>query len=175
MSTDWDKYFFEICDAVAKNTKCLSCAVGAVIVKDKSIISTGYNGPPAGVPPCNTRYDNDKFLMKSMDEMGHGVEEGAMICPRRVLQFKSGEGLEFCIAGHAERNAIVQAAKNGICTKGATLYANRSLCKDCLIEVINAGIVEVVVREFAEDYDKMTGYLVSHSNIKIRKYTEEEE
>jgi len=149
----WDEYYYNLCNAVASNSKCLSRKIGAIIVKDKSIISTGYNGPPRGIPQCDTR---------------SGVDG---VCPRKKYGFASGEGLELCIAGHAERNAIVNAARHGIAVKGSIMYMSCPIpCSPCLVEIINSGIEEIVVTELSY-YDKMAEYLIKESNLKVRKYT----
>ena len=96
---DWDEYFMEIAKVVALRSNCSRRHVAAVIVKDKRIISTGYNGTPRGIKNCN---------------------EGG--CPRCSGHAPSGTGLEECICSHGEENAIVQAAYHGICVKDATLY-----------------------------------------------------
>lgn len=155
----WDEYFMRIAKEVAQHSKCLSRSIGAVIVRDKSIVSTGYNGPPRGVPECWKR--NESYERR---------------CPRQVMGFKSGEGLEHCIAGHAERNAIVNAARLGISTKGTTMVCYCGIpCKDCMIEIINAGIIEVVYKfgsstGVAGDnyYDELSQYLVANSDIVVR-------
>lgn len=155
---EWDMYFMRIAREVAQNSKCLSRAIGAVIVRDKSVIATGYNGPPRGVDQCWKR--NPTFERK---------------CPRQVMGFKSGQGLEHCIAGHAERNALIQAARFGIATKGASLvcYCGPP-CKDCMIEIINAGIIEIVYWDrgttgnFGIFYDELSEYLIKQSGIMIR-------
>lgn len=154
----WDKYFMSIAEVVGRNSKCLSRSIGAVLVKDKAVIATGYNGPPRGVPHCYSRNANWERR-----------------CPRQVQGFKSGQGLELCIAGHAERNAIIQAARNGINTKGTTLVCHCGIpCKDCAIEIINAGIVEVVYKisggtgNFGEYYDELSKYLFDNSDIILR-------
>lgn len=157
-SPKWDKYFMRIAREVAQNSKCLSRAIGAVIVRDKSVIATGYNGPPRGVDECWKR--NPTFERR---------------CPRQVMGFKSGQGLEHCIAGHAERNALIQAARFGIATKGASLvcYCGPP-CKDCMIEIINAGIIEIVYWDrgttgnFGIYYDELSEYLCEQSGILIR-------
>ena len=118
----WDEYYLEICHAVAKNSKCLSRKIGAILVKDKSIISTGYNGPPRGVAPCNTRWDTDLKDLKPKDWI--------TACPRYVLGYKSGQGLQLCPAGHAERNALINAARQGIKTKNSIIYSCEfTICK----------------------------------------------
>lgn len=155
---EWDMYFMRIAREVAQNSKCLSRSIGAVIVRDKSVIATGYNGPPRGVDQCWKR--NPTFERK---------------CPRQVMGFKSGQGLEHCIAGHAERNALIQAARFGIATKGASLvcYCGPP-CKDCMIEIINAGIIEIVYWDrgttgnFGIFYDELSEYLIKQSGIMIR-------
>ncbi len=151
----WDEYFLKVCNTVAENSKCHSRQVGAIVVIDNSIISTGYNGPPRGVPDCKFRDSNSPTG-----------------CPRHALGYKSGEGLEWCVAGHAERNALINAARHGVCVKGATMYMNCGIpCKDCLIEIINAGITEIVVTNL-EYYDKMSEYLLRTSGLKYRLYKE---
>ena len=167
----WDEYFFEIATVVAKNSKCLSRQVGAILVHDKSVICTGYNGPPSKIPHCNERYNCDEFLMKELDKRGIKRHDHTFqFCPRQTLGYKSGEGLDFCHAAHAERNVIVTAAKLGISTSGKKLYCNCGVpCGDCLIEIINSGIEEVIVTS-KEYYDKKSEFLVSNSKLKIRTY-----
>lgn len=174
----WDKYYYGICQAVASNSKCRSRHVGAILVRDKSIISTGYNGPPAGVPHCETRYRNDNNLLEHIQLVGGKYRDQdrlkeaqeKKLCPRQYLEFKSGEGLEWCIAGHGEENAIINAAKEGIATKGTIMYMNCGIpCQWCLIKIINAKISEIVIVQETY-YDKMSQYLVSRSGLKVRLY-----
>jgi dCMP deaminase len=156
---EWDLYFMKLAHEVAQNSKCLSRSIGAVLVRDKSIISTGYNGPPRSVPECWMR--NPSYIRE---------------CPRQLQGYKSGEGLHLCIAGHAERNAIVNAARLGIETKGTTLVCYCGVpCKDCMIEIINAGIVEIIYKKGSSTgiidddyYDELSKYLVENSSIIIR-------
>ena len=170
----WDKYFLDICNVVASNSKCFSRKVGAIIVRDKSIVSTGFNGPPRSVSHCNERYTNDEELMRELHKKCITVTDTS-ICPRRWLGYKSGEGLEWCIAGHGERNAIVNAARNGIAVKDTIMYMNCELpCSPCLIEIINAGISEIVVTNSKSYYDNMSQYLVDESGLKVRTYNLEE-
>jgi dCMP deaminase len=158
-SLDWDLYALRIAKEVAQHSKCLSRSIGAVLVRDKSIMSTGFNGPPRGVPECWNR--NPNYERK---------------CPRQVQGYMSGEGLDLCIAGHAERNAIVNAARFGIETKGTSLVCYCGIpCKDCLIEVINAGIIEIVYKKGSSTgvagddyYDRLSPYLVQNSDILVR-------
>lgn len=140
----WNTYFMGIAEAVGKNSSCTSRKIGAILVLDKSIISTGYNGPPRGIPHCV-----------------------GTICPRKKLGYKSGEGLHLCPAGHAERNAIVNAARMGIGVKGSTMYCTCGVpCKDCMIEIINAGIHKIFVIE-GTFYDDLSKFLVTQSSINI--------
>ena len=103
---------------------------------------------------------NDKWL-----EWHQGVKDGKnMICPRKAAGYKSGEGLHLCQAGHAERNAIVQAARSGVSTNGATLYCYcGQVCKDCAIEIINSGITTLVYLDGCDDYDKYSSTLLRES------------
>lgn len=101
MNKNWDEYFLEICKTIGLNSKCLSRQIGAIIVRDKSILSTGYNGPPRGVPHCGERYARDENLYNKLnsDPVIHEMmyhNEIEKMCPRKVLGFKSGEGLEWC-------------------------------------------------------------------------------
>lgn len=167
----WDKYFLNVVETVAKNSKCLSRQVGALLVDNKNILVTGYNGPPSGVPHCGERYFRDEYLKKEMEILKIKYDESFIsTCPRYVLGYKSGQGLYLCVAGHAERNVLITAAKHGISTKGRSLYLSCGVpCKDCLIEIINSGIKEVVVTKMSY-YDEMTPYLVDYSNLEIREY-----
>lgn len=168
----WDKYFYDLCNVIAGNSKCLSRTVGAVLVKDKSIVSTGYNGPPRGVPVCNKRFLLDEEIQKEADSKGLDYKECAKkdVCPRRLLGYKSGEGLEWCVAGHGERNALINAARMGIATFGAKLYMNCGIpCSACLVEIINAGISEIIVVDF-NYYDRSSDYLLKQSGLKYRRY-----
>ena len=148
MTITWDEYFFGIADAVAKKSHCLSRQVGAVaVLYGKFVVATGYNGPPAGYPHCDTLValerlarvvgGGEKTRRKLLDESG---------CPRRNLGYVSGQGLELCPAAHAERNVLIEAARLGITLEGCVLYLTCSWpCRECAKEMVNAGIVEVVV------------------------------
>ena len=121
---DWDHYFMEIAQVVARRSNCLRRQVAAVIVKDGRIISTGYNGTPRGIKNCH---------------------EGG--CPRCASNTPSGKNLGECLCSHGEENAIVQAAYHGIAVKDSTLYTTFSPCLLCSKMIINAGIKEVVFKE----------------------------
>lgn len=94
MNKNWDEYFYNLCKTAASNSKCLSRQIGAIIVKDNTVLSIGYNGPPRGVPHCGERYSKDMNLIKRMENINEDIYID--ICPRKALGFKSGEGLEFC-------------------------------------------------------------------------------
>ncbi len=118
---DIDTYFMDIAKVVAKRSTCLRQNVGAVIVKDKRILSTGYNGAPTGLPHC--------------------LDIG---CLREELNIASGERHELCRAVHAEQNAIIQAAVHGVSIAGGTLYTTHQPCIMCAKMIINAKIKKVV-------------------------------
>ncbi|MCB1214204.1 MAG: AAA family ATPase [Deltaproteobacteria bacterium] len=120
----WDEYFLNIARVVALRSNCMKRKVAAVIVRDKRIISTGYNGTPRGVTNCN---------------------EGG--CPRCNAFVKSGENLGECYCSHAEENAIVQAAYHGVSLKDSTIYTTFSPCLICTKMILNSGIKEVVYNE----------------------------
>lgn len=117
----WDSYFMQLAFVVAGRSTCLRRQVGAVMVKEKQILSTGYNGSPSGLLHC--------------DEVG---------CLRQSLSVPSGERQEICRAVHAEQNALVQAAKHGVAIMGADLYVTHQPCVLCTKLLINAGIPRVV-------------------------------
>ena len=173
--TNWDQFFSEVCRAVATNSKCLSRKIGAVLVRDKSIIATGYNGPPRGVMPCNERLAEACLPCDPlMDEMS--INQGASAlddyakCPRYMLGYESGQGLHLCPAAHAEANCINNAALNGVNTKGATMYMTCSIpCQNCLTAIINAGVKEIVVTGM-EFYDSLSEYIVKSSGLRVRLY-----
>lgn len=153
--SEWDDYFLRIARVVAENSKCYSRKIGAVLVKDKAIISTGYNGPPRGMDPCTT----DSYLKTGV------VEEG---CPRKAAGFPSGKGLHLCPAAHAERNALIQAARTGVSTLGSTLYCYcGQVCKDCAAEIVNAGVVRLVYLEGVRPYDDLAGKILACSGIEV--------
>ena len=140
-----DQYFAEIADLVSTRSTCLRNHVGAVIVKESQILSTGYNGAPKGLPHC--------------EELGG--------CLREKLGVKSGERHELCRGLHAEQNAIIQAAYHGVSVNGAKLYCTTLPCSICTKMIINAGITEII---YIEEYeDKLAKELVEQSNLKIRR------
>jgi len=124
----WDSYFMQMAQVVAGRSTCLRRQVGAVMVKDKQILSTGYNGSPSGLQHC--------------DEVG---------CLRQSLGVPSGERHEICRAVHAEQNALVQAAKHGVAITGADLYTTHQPCVLCTKLLINAGIKRVIYRHSYPD------------------------
>ena len=168
----WDEYFYNICTIVAMNSKCLSRQIGAILVKDSSIISTGYNGPPRKIPHCGVRHHTDMNLLSKYKKIDRYFKEDieVKICPRQILGFKSGEGLEWCVAGHAEANVLINAARIGISTKDTKLYMDCGIpCHNCLIKIINAGIEEIIVTKYMF-YDLSSEYLLKNSNLKYRIY-----
>ena len=174
----WDEYYLKICQAVSENSKCFSRKIGAILVNDKSIISTGYNSAPRGVPPCNERAIkngriNDINLYQELSKKNINYRDAPPNkCPRQIMGFKSGEGLEWCVAGHAERNALINAARYGIPTKGTKMYMNCYIpCSPCLIEIINAGVEEIICTDHNKGYyDVSAEYLIKTSGLKWRLY-----
>jgi dCMP deaminase len=167
-----DEWFYNNCKCVATGSKCLSRKIGAILVRDDSIISTGYNGPPRGTPHCWERYALDVALRDLLTKDGKtpSDEDIANVCPRYIAGFKSGQGLDWCVAGHAERNALINAARHGIETKGAKLYMDCGVpCTPCLVEIINAGIEEIIVSKMAF-YDISAEYVLKNSSLECRVY-----
>lgn len=116
----WTSYFMDITELVAKRSTCLRRSVGAVIVKDKRILATGYNGAPTGIKHCR--------------------ETG---CLREKLKVDSGKRHELCRGIHAEQNAIIQAALHGVSIKGSILFCLNLPCSICAKMIINAGIEKI--------------------------------
>ena len=140
----WPEYFFEFANLASQRSACIRRSVGAVIVKDKMVVSTGYNGPPHGVPHC--------------------TEEG---CIRDKLKVPSGERHELCRGLHAEQNAIIHAAKSGASINGAELYCSAKPCSICTKMIINAGIKKVY---YLEDYnDPLSDELAKQSGLEFVK------
>lgn len=168
----WDEYYFNIAIQAARRSRCLSRRIGAVLVKDRSVISTGYNGPPRGVPTCDKRWELDpKFNARYAGGLILPPDHKKPVCPRHLLGAKSGELLELCVAVHAEENAILNAAWHGIATKGATLFLNCGMpCFRCAARIINAGIEEVVVTDLEALFDDTARYLLDKGNIRVRQY-----
>ena len=141
-----EEYFMTVCLDIAKRSSCLSRQVGAVIVKDKRILATGYNGSPQGIETC---YDKGYCIRK---------------------ESKSGENLDTCFAVHAEMNAILQCSRVGISCEGATLYVTTFPCINCMKAIINSGINTVI---YLEDYDApLSKKLASLRGINCLKYDE---
>lgn len=165
----WDPYFHKICEAVASKSPCLSRKIGAILVRDRSIVSTGYNGPPRRIPHCGRdRFIKDKSL--KINPPSWPAKEYDTTCPRRLLGYESGKGMEWCPAQHAEENAVSNAARLGTSTIGTILYMNSVIpCSKCFGTLINAGIIEIVVDEDIY-FDNHTHYLMDNSNILIRRF-----
>ena len=142
----WDEYFMDIAEVVASRSNCMRRHVAAVIVRDRHILSTGYNGTPHGVVNCF-----------------------AGGCPRCAHTSKSGTHLEECLCVHAEQNAICQAALHGHAINGATIYITISPCLTCAKLIINSGIAEVV---YGGDYAFLDAVkdLFHQAGVKYRKF-----
>ena len=123
MRPSWDQYFMEITETVAKRSTCLRRQIGALIVKDNRILTTGYNGAPSGLEHC--------------------LDIG---CIRDKEGVPSGQRHELCRAIHGEQNAIIQAAIHGVSTKGATIYVTNQPCVMCAKMIVQAGVKRVVYK-----------------------------
>jgi len=139
----WDEYFMKVALLVCERSTCLRRRVGAVLVKDRQILATGYNGAPKGIVHCDTTG-----------------------CLRQELQIPSGQRHEICRGLHAEQNVILQAAQHGVSTKMSSLYITNTPCSICAKMVINAGIAEVVV--LGHYPDKMAVDFLKEAGINLR-------
>lgn len=140
----WDVYFLEMADLIAQRSTCLRRHVGAVAVREKRIMATGYNGAPSGLSHC--------------------VKIG---CMRQKLNIPSGQRQELCRALHAEQNIIIQAVLHKIDLKGTTLYITNQPCVICTKMLISVGVEEIVIREGYPD--KLARHMLKEAGIKVRK------
>lgn len=173
----WDTYFHSICIAVSIKSPCLSRKIGAILVRDHSIVSTGFNGPSRGIPHCGEdRFARDGIVAKLFSDvvnMQNVTTQRIRFnkeCPRHILGYASGTYMELCPAQHAEENAVSNAARLGVSTVNTILYMNSIIpCKNCFGTLINAGISKIVIDK-VESYDIHTQYLIDNSSIKIRRF-----
>jgi dCMP deaminase len=141
----YDEYFMEMAHVVAKRSTCVRRKVGAILVKEKHILSTGYNGAPKGLNHCS--------------------ETG---CIRADQNIPSGERHELCRGLHAEQNAIIQAAVFGVSIKGSVLYCTNTPCVVCVKMLINAGVCEII---YSGDYpDDLAKRMMEESKLKIKRF-----
>ncbi len=139
----WDEYFLQMADLAAQRATCLRRKVGAVLVKDKRILATGYNGAPSGLRHC--------------------AETG---CLREKLNVPSGQRHELCRGLHGEQNALIQASLHGVSVKESTLYVTTQPCIICAKMLINAGIREIVI---SDGYpDEMAMEFLKEAGVKVR-------
>lgn len=140
---DWNQYFMEMAELAAKRSTCLRRKVGAVLVKDKRILSTGYNGAPKNLPHC--------------EETG---------CLREQKDVPSGQRHEICRGVHAEQNLIAQSAVHGVKTEGAIVYCTNQPCSICTKLLINAGIKKIFYKNSYDD--EFTKKLLDQSAIEYK-------
>ena len=146
----WDEYFMEMAELTAQRSTCIRRQVGAVIVREKRAIATGYNGAPRGLAHCE--------------------EKGG--CLRQKLQIPSGQRHELCRALHAEQNAIIQAASMGHAIEGGTIYITHQPCVICAKMIVNAGIRRIVVRQGYPDQLAME--ILEEAGLRVEKLKKEE-
>jgi dCMP deaminase len=140
----WDEYFSQLAYLVSERSTCLRRKVGAILVKDRRILASGYNGAPSGIIHC--------------ESVG---------CLREKMKIPSGRCHEICRGLHAEQNVLLQAALHGVTVKDSILYITHAPCSICAKMIINAGIKEVV---FSEDYpDEMALDFLREAKIKLRR------
>ena len=139
----WNEYFMEIARLVATRSTCQRRQVGAVLVRDKRILSTGYNGAPSGMEHCTLQG-----------------------CLREQMGIPSGERYELCRSVHAEQNAIIQAAKHGISIDGATLYCTHSPCLICAKILVQAGVRKCF---YADGYEDSRAFEMLGNELEIKR------
>jgi len=142
----WHEYFMRIAQLAASRSTCLRRQVGAVIVKNKKVLATGYNGAPSGLTHC--------------------LETG---CMREQMGIPSGQRHELCRAIHAEQNAIIQAATSGVSIEGGTLYSTTFPCILCAKMLVNAGIREIYVTEGYPD--ELSKQMMEEAGVVVHRFT----
>ena len=144
----WDEYFMSLARLAATRSTCLRRHVGAVIVKDRMLLSTGYNDTPRGLRNC-----------------GDGG------CARCASDAAAGTGLDTCLCLHAEQNAIIQAAYHGVAIAGGTIYCTHQPCLTCAKMVVNAGLVRIV---YAAPYpDRVAEQLLQDASVELVRFPQE--
>lgn len=144
----WEDYFMDITERVATRSTCLRRAVGAVVVKDKRILTTGYNGAPSNIRHC-----------------------GETGCLRERLNVASGQRHELCRGIHAEQNAIIQAALHGVSIRDSTLYCTNLPCSICAKMIINAGIRKII---YLSGYaDALSEEMLAEAQVEIIQFKQE--
>jgi len=139
---DWDTYFMDMAKLASRRSSCLRRAVGAVLVKDRRVLATGYNGVPSGITHCEVTG-----------------------CLREKLNVPSGERHELCRGLHAEQNAIIQAAFHGVSIRDAVLYCTTLPCIICAKMLINAGVRRIV---YTDGYaDSLTEEMLGESAMEL--------
>lgn len=141
----WDEYFMQLAHLISTRSTCTRRKVGAVVVKEKRILSTGYNGTPSGVKHCT--------------EVG---------CLREKLGVPSGQRQEICRGLHGEQNAILQAARFGNSMKDSVLYCTTQPCVTCAKMIINSGVTEVIYE--GEYPDKLALEILKEAGIKLTRF-----
>ncbi len=151
----WDAYFITLAGEVSKRSNCRRRKVGAIAVKNRTIISTGYNGTPFGVRNC--------------DDGG---------CSRCASDLPPGQGYDTCICVHAEQNAIALAARHGTSTKGAVIYTTLKPCFGCAKEMIQAGVTEAVYAEdigYEAELESVYSLLIQEAGLRMRQFSPEQD
>ncbi|MDD1767669.1 MAG: dCMP deaminase family protein [Methanomassiliicoccales archaeon] len=144
---DNDAYFMRMAELVASRSTCLRRQVGAVVVKEKRVLTTGYNGAPKGLKHC-----------------------GEVGCVREQNNVESGTRHELCRGVHAEQNAVIQAAYFGVSIKDASIYTTNFPCVLCAKIIVNAGIREVIYKD--EYIDELSRDILKESKVSVRRYLE---
>lgn len=150
----WDRYFLNLSEVVRERSNCLRMSTGAVLIKDKRIIATGYNGTPSGTKNC--------------------FEGGCERCLKRHKEnLKEYEGKELCVCIHAEQNALLQSALHGMSTNTSVLYTTTSPCLQCAKALINTGVKEVIYIDdhYSKEHPDNLGIkLLKSAGVKVRRY-----
>jgi dCMP deaminase len=171
MRISWDEYFIACLDAAALRASCDRGKSGAIIVKDNRILATGYVGAPSGIPSCDEvghqLIARCELEMQTYNEMI--IEDEGLITKSKNLPFS----LHCIRTVHAEQNAIINCARNGVSTLGATIYCTMTPCTTCAMSIIQAGILNIVAKNHYQK-DQYTKELFNTAGINLTVLNEKE-
>jgi dCMP deaminase len=182
----WTEEWLKVAADISLKSTCLSIQRGCVIVLDNILVSSGYNGPPSNFPHCDTTEHREMLLSTTnIRDVYYGINQKLLgaefrniflthlnVCPRKLIGFRSGEGLDFCSAAHCETNAISLAAKIGRSVNNGIMYCNFHdiSCRECAKLIKNAGIKKVVLADEPRIYLQpgITGaQILKASNVEV--------
>ena len=168
----WDTYFLKLCNLASLRSNCMKRRVGAVLVAQNRILSTGYNGTPSGLRNCNhggcARCNNTLSTLSPTTTMSNGTPDAGSVAAQRAGSSACGQNLDECLCLHAEENALLEAGRAKVGT-GATMYCNTCPCLRCAVKIIQTGIKHVVY-QLEYSMDQRTKAIFADAGVEIRQF-----